>query len=111
MLGVVEVLMVIVVDFWFVDVYMFCVNIVVVVIDGMVVLGFGNIGLVVVFLVMEGKVVLFKYFVGVDVVLVCFDIMDVDELVDMVVWFVLMFGGINFEDILVLCCFEVEWWL
>lgn len=38
-------------------------NMVVVVIDGSVVLGLGNLGLEVVLLVMEGKVMLFKEFV------------------------------------------------
>jgi len=60
MLGVVWICFVIVENFEDVCWLIIKCNMVVVVIDGLVVLGFGNIGLVVVFLVMEGKVVLFK---------------------------------------------------
>lgn len=74
MLGVVWVCLVIVNNFddvcWLIIKW----NSVVVVIDGLVVFGFGNIGLKVVLLVMEGKVVLFKWFVGIDVWLLCLDI-------------------------------------
>lgn len=49
-------------------------NIVVVISDGLVVLGLGNIGFEVVMFVMEGKVVLFKCFVGVDLIFFVLDI-------------------------------------
>lgn len=83
-------------------------NMVVVVIDGIVVFGFGNIGFEVVFFVMEGKVVLFKSFVGVDVFLIVLNINDVDKIVEIVKLFELIFGGVNFEDIVVLNCFIIE---
>lgn len=77
-------------------------NMVGVVINGIVVFGFGNIGFVVLFFVMEGKVILFKSFVGVDVFLIVFDIIDIDKIVEIVKLMVYIFGGINLEDIVVL---------
>lgn len=105
--GVVEFLKVIVngVDL---DEYIVILNIVVVVIDGLVILGFGDIGLVVGMFVMEGKVVFFKVFVGVDVFLIFINMKDVDEIVRMVELISFGFGGINLEDILVFRCFEIE---
>lgn len=49
-------------------------NIVVVISDGLVVLGLGNIGFEAVMFVMEGKAVLFKCFVGVDLIFFVLDI-------------------------------------
>lgn len=45
--------------------------------DGIVVFGLGNIGVEVSILVMEGKVVLFKSFVGINGVLIVLDIIDI----------------------------------
>lgn len=88
--------------------YIVCGNLVVVVLNGMVVFGFGNIGGLVFKFVMEGKVVLFKKFVNID----CFDIevneSDFEKLVDIVCVFELIFGVVNLEDIKVLDCFIVE---
>jgi len=72
--GVVWICWVIVDDFFDVRRFIIKCNIVVVVFDGFAVFGFGNFGLFVVLLVMEGKVVLFKWFVGIDVFLLCLDI-------------------------------------
>lgn len=49
-------------------------NLVVVIINGFVILGFGNFGVLVFKLVMEGKFVLFKCFVDVDFIDLEFDI-------------------------------------
>lgn len=83
-------------------------NLVVVVIDGLVVFGFGDIGLMVGMFVMEGKLILFKEFVNVDVFFILVNLKDVDEIVNIIRLIVLIFGGINLEDIGVLRCFEVE---
>lgn len=107
-LGVVELCKVIVVDEEIVYDYIVCGNMVVVVLDGIVVFGLGNIGLKVVMFVMEGKSILFKKFVNVDVFLLCLGIMDVDEIVIFVKNLEFIFVGINLEDIVVLCCFEIE---
>lgn len=107
-LGVVLVLLVIVEDVEFVYELMIKKNIVVVVSDGLVVFGLGDIGFEVVMLVMEGKVVFFKCFVNVDVVLIVLKINDIEEIIFIVKVILLIFGGINLEDILVLCCFEIE---
>src|SRR5487761_2470749 len=71
-------------------------------------LGLGNIGPIAAKPVMEGKVVLFKKFAGID----CFDIElnenNVDKLVDAIAALEPTFGGINLEDIKAPECFEVE---
>lgn len=108
MSGVVEVCFEIKEDLVIVVCYIVCSNLVVVVFNGLVVLGFGNIGVLVSKFVMEGKVVLFKKFVDID----CFDIevdeIDLEKLVDIVCVFEFSFGVVNFEDIKVLDCFIVE---
>lgn len=86
-------------------------NIVVVIIDGIVVLGLGNIGFEVSIFVMEGKVVLFKSFVGINGVFIVLNIIDIEEIIKIVKLLEFNYGGINLEDILVLCCFEIEEWL
>lgn len=91
--------------------YMMKGNMVVVVFDGIVVLGLGNIGFEVVLLVMEGKVVFFKSFVGVDVFLICLNMIDVDKIIEIVKLLEFIFGGVNLEDIVVFNCFEIEEWL
>lgn len=108
LLGVVEFCWAIVVDFEKVYDYIIKSNIVVIVFDGLVVLGLGNIGLYVAILVMEGKVMFFKCFVNIDVFLVCLDMQDIEKIIEIVKLIVLVFGGINLEDILVFCSFEIE---
>lgn len=107
-LGVVEVCIEIKDDFVNVVCYMVCSNFVVVVFNGFVVFGLGNIGVLVSKLVMEGKVVFFKKFVDID----CFDIevdeIDFEKFVDIVCVFEFSFGVVNFEDIKVFDCFIVE---
>jgi len=83
-------------------------NLVGVVTNGTAVLGLGAIGPLAAKPVMEGKVVLFKKFAGID----CFDIElnenNVDKLVDAIAALEPTFGGINLEDIKAPECFEVE---
>lgn len=57
---------------------------------------------------MEGKGVLFKKFVGIDVFDIEVDEFDSDKFIEVVVAFELIFGGINFEDIKALECFYIE---
>lgn len=108
LLGVVYVCEVIMVDLQQVSEFIVCGNLVVVIFNGIVVLGLGNIGLLVGKLVMEGKGVFFQKFVGIDVFDIEIDENDLDKLVDIIVLFELIFGGINLEDIKVLECFIVE---
>jgi len=83
-------------------------NLVGVITNGTAVLGLGAIGPLAAKPVMEGKVVLFKKFAGID----CFDIElnenNVDKLVDAIAALEPTFGGINLEDIKAPECFEVE---
>lgn len=108
LLGVVYVCEVIKVDLQQVSELIVRGNLVVVIFNGIVVLGLGNIGVLVGKLVMEGKGVLFQKFVGIDVFDIEVDEIDLDKLVDIIVLLELIFGGINLEDIKVLECFVVE---
>ena len=83
-------------------------NTVAVVSDGSAVLGLGNIGAKAAMPVMEGKAVLFKEFGGVNVVPICLDTQDSQEIIDTVVRIAPGFGGINLEDISAPRCFEIE---
>lgn len=83
-------------------------NTVAVVSDGSAVLGLGNIGALAAMPVMEGKVVLFKEFGGVNAVPVCLDTQDTEEIIKTVVNIAPAFGGINLEDISAPRCFEIE---
>ncbi|MGH3472648.1 MAG: NAD-dependent malic enzyme, partial [Nocardioidaceae bacterium] len=83
-------------------------NTVAVVTDGSAVLGLGNIGPAAALPVMEGKVVLFKQFAGVDAWPVCLDTQDPDEIVSIVKAIAPVYGGINLEDIAAPRCFEIE---
>lgn len=83
-------------------------NFVVVILNGIVVLGLGNFGVFVFKFVMEGKFVFFKWFVDVNLIDIEFDIEDLDEFCCVVCLMGLMFGGINFEDIKVFECFIIE---
>lgn len=79
-----------------------------VVTDGTAVLGLGDIGPLAALPVMEGKVVLFKHFAGIDAVPVCMETGTVDELVDAIARIAPTYGGINLEDISAPRCFEIE---
>lgn len=83
-------------------------NLVVVISNGIVILGLGNLGLLVLKFVMEGKVFLFKCFVGLDVIDIEVKYCIIEEFINMVVNIVDIFGGINLEDIKVFECFEIE---
>ena len=83
-------------------------NLVAVVTNGSAVLGLGNIGPLASKPVMEGKVVLFKKFAGID----AFDIevaqQETEKIVEVVASLEPTFGAINLEDIKAPECFEVE---
>jgi malate dehydrogenase (oxaloacetate-decarboxylating) len=83
-------------------------NTVAVVSDGTAVLGLGDIGPEAAMPVMEGKVMLFKEFAGVDTFPICLDTKDTDEIVEIVKGMSPGFGGINLEDISAPRCFEIE---
>jgi len=83
-------------------------NIVAVISDGTAVLGLGDIGPAAAMPVMEGKVMLFKEFGGVDAFPICLDTKDSDEIVRIVKAISPGFGGINLEDIASPRCFEIE---
>ena len=83
-------------------------NMVAVVSDGTAVLGLGDIGPEAALPVMEGKVMLFKDFAGVDAFPICLDTKDSDEIVQTIKNIAPVFGGINLEDISAPRCFEIE---
>ncbi len=83
-------------------------NTVAVVTDGSAVLGLGNLGAAAALPVMEGKVVLFKQFAGVDAWPVVLDTQDTDEIVRTVQLLAPAYGGVNLEDISAPRCFEIE---
>ncbi|MDY6776249.1 MAG: malic enzyme-like NAD(P)-binding protein [Halobacteria archaeon] len=83
-------------------------NTVAIVSDGSAVLGLGDIGADAALPVMEGKVVLFKEFAGIDAFPVCLRTESVDEIVETVERLEPVFGGVNLEDIGAPECFEVE---
>lgn len=83
-------------------------NMVAVVTDGSAVLGLGNIGAEASLPVMEGKVVLFKSFAGVDAFPIALATNDVDKIVETVKLLEPTFGGVNLEDIAAPNCFIIE---
>ncbi len=83
-------------------------NTVAVVSDGSAVLGLGNIGAEASIPVMDGKVLLFKEFAGIDAFPVCIKTQDPDEIVKIVKNISPTLGGINLEDISAPRCFEIE---
>lgn len=95
-------------DLFIVFFYIVCLNLVVVVSNGMVVLGLGDIGFLVVKLVMEGKVVLFKKFGVIDVIDFEINEKDFEKLVEIIIVLEFSIGGVNLEDIKVFECFFVE---
>ncbi len=83
-------------------------NSVAIVTDGSAVLGLGNIGPEGALPVMEGKVVLFKKFAGIDAIPLCLSVKEPEQIISAVVAAAPSFGGINLEDIAAPKCFEVE---
>ena len=83
-------------------------NMVAVVSDGTAVLGLGDIGPEAAIPVMEGKVVLFKHFAGVDAFPICLATKDTEKIIEAVTLIAPSFGGINLEDISAPRCFEIE---
>ncbi len=83
-------------------------NMVAVVSDGTAVLGLGDIGPAAAMPVMEGKVMLFKEFGGVDAFPICLSTKDPAEIVKTIKNISTAFGGINLEDISAPRCFEIE---
>jgi malate dehydrogenase (oxaloacetate-decarboxylating) len=57
---------------------------------------------------MEGKVMLFKEFAGIDAFPICLDSQDTDKIVETVKNIAPVFGGVNLEDISAPRCFEIE---
>ncbi|MGQ0811944.1 MAG: NAD-dependent malic enzyme, partial [Nitrospiraceae bacterium] len=83
-------------------------NSVAVVTDGSAVLGLGNLGPEAALPVMEGKVMLFKEFAGIDAWPICLGTQDTDEIVRVVQGIAPGFGAINLEDISAPRCFDIE---
>jgi malate dehydrogenase (oxaloacetate-decarboxylating)(NADP+) len=83
-------------------------NLVAVITNGTAVLGLGNIGAVAGKPVMEGKVVLFKRFAGIDAFDIEIDETDPAKLIEIIASLHPTFGGINLEDIKAPECFEIE---
>jgi malate dehydrogenase (oxaloacetate-decarboxylating)(NADP+) len=83
-------------------------NLVAVITNGSAVLGLGSIGPLAAKPVMEGKVMLFKKFAGIDVFDLEIQERDPDKLVDIIAALEPTFGGINLEDIKAPECFYIE---
>jgi malate dehydrogenase (oxaloacetate-decarboxylating)(NADP+) len=83
-------------------------NLVAVITNGTAVLGLGAIGPLAAKPVMEGKGMLFKKFVGIDVFDLEINERDPDRLVDIIAALEPTFGGINLEDIKAPECFYIE---
>ena len=83
-------------------------NLVAVISNGTAVLGLGDIGAKASKPVMEGKVVLFKIFAGLNGVDIEVDEKDPAKFVEIVKAIAPAFGGINLEDIKSPECFEIE---
>ncbi len=83
-------------------------NLVAVVSNGTAVLGLGAIGPLTSKPVIEGKAVLFKKFVGIDVFDIEIEAREVDRMVDVISALKPTFGGINLENIKAPECFQVE---
>lgn len=83
-------------------------NQVAIITDGTAVLGLGNIGPEAAIPVMEGKVLLFKEFAGIDATALSIKASSVDEIVNFVKALEPSFAGINLEDISAPRCFAIE---
>ncbi len=83
-------------------------NCVAVVTDGSAILGLGDLGSAAALPVMEGKVMLFQQFAGIDAWPICLSTRDPDEIIQTITNIASGFGGINLEDISAPRCFEIE---
>ena len=83
-------------------------NSVAVVTDGSAILGMGNLGPAAAMPVMEGKVMLFNQFAGIDAWPLCLNTQDPDEIVKTITAIAPSFGAINLEDISAPRCFDIE---
>jgi len=83
-------------------------NSVAVVTDGSAILGLGDLGPGAALPVMEGKVMLFQQFAGIDAWPICLSTRDPDAIVDTITNIASGFGGINLEDISSPRCFDIE---
>lgn len=83
-------------------------NSIAVVTDGSAILGLGNLGPEAALPVMEGKVMLFQQFAGIDAWPICLNTNDPDKIVETVSNISPGFGGINLEDISAPRCFDIE---
>ena len=83
-------------------------NSVAVITDGSAILGLGDLGPEAALPVMEGKVMLFQQFAGIDAWPICLSTRDPDDIVRTVTNIASGFGGINLEDFSAPRCFEIE---
>jgi malate dehydrogenase (oxaloacetate-decarboxylating) len=83
-------------------------NSVAVVTDGTAVLGLGDIGPEASMPVMEGKVMIFKEFAGIDAFPIALRTKDTKEIISTIKNISPTFGGISLEDISAPRCFEIE---
>ncbi len=83
-------------------------NSVAVVTDGSAILGLGDLGSAAALPVMEGKVMLFQQFAGIDAWPICLGTRDPEEIIRTIINIASGFGGINLEDISAPRCFEIE---
>lgn len=83
-------------------------NSVAVVTDGSAVLGLGNLGPEAALPVMEGKVMLFKEFAGIDAWPLCLATQDQEDIIRIVRGIAPGFGAIHLEDISAPRCFAIE---
>jgi malate dehydrogenase (oxaloacetate-decarboxylating) len=83
-------------------------NSVAVVTDGTAVLGLGDIGPEASMPVMEGKVMIFKEFAGIDAFPIALRTKDIKEIISTIKNISPTFGGISLEDISAPRCFEIE---
>jgi malate dehydrogenase (oxaloacetate-decarboxylating) len=83
-------------------------NSIAVVTDGSAILGLGNLGPEAALPVMEGKVMLFNQFAGIDAWPICLKDQEPDQIIRTVCAIAPGFGGINLEDISAPRCYEIE---
>ena len=83
-------------------------NSIAVVTDGSAILGLGNLGPEAALPVMEGKVMLFHQFAGIDAWPICLKDQEPDQIIRTVCAIAPGFGGINLEDISSPRCYEIE---
>ncbi|MDT7041708.1 NAD-dependent malic enzyme [Candidatus Nitronereus thalassa] len=83
-------------------------NSVAVITDGSAILGLGDLGPEAALPVMEGKVMLFQQFAGIDAWPICLNTRDPEQIIQTITNIAPGFGGINLEDISAPRCFEIE---